>query len=273
MTGNYFNSSVVVPLVKASAQHAAFTDGDVVFDWTSFDIPKGTARLVGTSIQTRHNKVASQVAGLDLIFAKDDGTNSTPATMGTANAFMGVTNFSRTDVIGFLPGGVNDLSGLTATAATYQTTVRNDASGPVLESSTNSGTNVGYDRYYVGGLANGDLDLQSLVETDDAYDVSEVTDGVLDTLDGTACNLVFAIGDVIHAEDDIILGEIGALDANSITFKLDGSTSTNHSGAYTVPANLAAYKIQNGGADAGDLANNDMLYNVFPIRIILHFSR
>ena len=76
MKSKYFNSPVITPLVKASAQNAAFADGDIVFDWTSFDIPRGVARLLGATITYRHNKVASQVGCLDLVLAKDDGTNT-----------------------------------------------------------------------------------------------------------------------------------------------------------------------------------------------------
>ena len=39
MKTGFFNSSLIKPLVKASAQNAAFVDGDIVFDWTGFEIP------------------------------------------------------------------------------------------------------------------------------------------------------------------------------------------------------------------------------------------
>ena len=147
MKTNYFNSPVITPLVKASAQHAAFANGDIVFDWASFDIPKGSARLLGATITTRHNAVTNGVAAMDLIFAKDDGTNSTPTTLGTGNAILGVSNFSRTDIIGFVPGFLSDLSGegVTATAVTYQTFSISGGPSLILESSTTSGTNIGYD--------------------------------------------------------------------------------------------------------------------------------
>ena len=271
----YFNSPVIVPLVKASAQHAAFADGDIVFDWTSFDIPKGGARLLGATITTRHNQVASQVAGFDLVIARDGGNNSTPTSIGTANAILGVTNFSSTDIIGFLPGAAADMAGITATAASYQTTTA--SSSIVLEPSENgtaSGTNVGYDRYYVAGLANGAVDLTGLVAIGPSAGVDiSGNNGTFGVIDGTAPTLVFAPGDLLHAEDDIIVGEIASLDANNIVFKFSGETSTNHSSAYTVPANLAAWVIQNGAGAAGDLAEDDILYNVYPMRIILHFEK
>ena len=281
--GKYFNSAVITPLVTASVQHARFAEGDIVFDWTSFDIPRGAARLLGATITYRHNKVASQVGCFDLVFAKDDGTNSwysSDTSLGTGNALLGATNYANTDIIGFLPGKLTDMpgEGVLATAAAYQTSTAIDSS-IVLEPSEASGggANVGYDRYYVAGLSSGALDLRSLVAFDDDIDVSG-EDGTLTDLDGTAPNVVFAAGDILHAEDDIIIGEVASVTANNIVLKFDGSTSTNHAvvagnQSYTVPADIAAWRIQNGAGAAGDGAEDEIIYNIFPLRITLHFSK
>ena len=275
MKTNYFNSPVITPLVKASAQHAAFAEGDIVFDWASFDIPRGSSRLLGATITTRHNKVANQVGTLDLVFAKDNGANSTPTSIGTGNAILGVTNFASTDIIGFLPGKLSDMSGegITATAATYHTSAVSP-SPIILEPNSNSGANVGVDRYYVAGLASGALDLQGLVAIGPSAGVDiSGSNGTFGVIDGTDPRLVFAPGDLLHAEDDIIVGELAAVNQNDIVFKFSGETSANHSGTYTVPANIAAFRIQNGAGTAGDLLEDDILYNVFPLRITLHFSK
>jgi len=275
MKTNYFNSPVITPLVKASAQHAAFAEGDIVFDWASFDIPRGSSRLLGATITTRHNKVANQVGTLDLVFAKDNGANSTPTSIGTGNAILGVTNFASTDIIGFLPGKLSDMSGegVTATAATYHTSAVSP-SPIILEPNSNSGANVGVDRYYVAGLASGALDLQGLVAIGPSAGVDiSGNNGTFGVIDGTDPRLVFAPGDLLHAEDDIIVGELATVNQNDIVFKFSGETSANHSGTYTVPANIAAFRIQNGAGTAGDLLEDDILYNVFPLRITLHFSK
>ena len=279
--GKYFNSAVITPLVTASVQHAAFTEGDIVFDWTSFDIPRGAARLLGATITYRHNKVASQAGTLDLVFAKDGGNNTALTSLGTGNALLGATNYANTDIIGFLPGKLTDMpgEGVLATAAAYQTSTAIDS--PIvlepLATNTASGVNVGYDRYYVAGLSSGALDLRSLVAFDDDIDVSG-EDGTLSDLDGTAPNVVFAAGDILHADDDIIIGEVASVTANNIVLKFDGSTSTNHAvvagnQSYTVPADIAAWRVQNGAGAAGDLANNELVYNIYPLRIFLHFEK
>ena len=112
------------------------------------------------------------------------------------------------------------------------------------------------------GCLHGDVEPDNL---DDAVDVSGLSAATITTIDGTAANVAFAVGDVLHAQDDIIVGEIASLDADNITFRHDGKNGT--------PANFAAWQIQNGADAAGDLANNDELFNVNPIKIILHFEK
>lgn len=271
MKTNHFNSPVIVPLVKASAQNAVFADGDVLFDWTPFEIPRGTAKLIGASIIIRQNKVLALGGALDLVFVRDTAESATPEALGTANS--PIATFYREDIIGALPGADADVMG-GAGAVSYQST--SSSSGIIFEPETDSGSSVGYDKYHVGGLSNGTVDLRSLVALDDDVDVSG-NNGTINTLDGTATNLVFNRGDVLHVQDDIILGEISTNDANDITFKFDGSTSANHSlggnHGYIVPESLAAWRIQNGAGAAGDLSDDDLVYNVHPIRIILHFEK
>ena len=51
MKDRYF-SVEVKPTLPASKQHAAaFTAGDVLFDYTEFEIPKGTSRLIGATMK------------------------------------------------------------------------------------------------------------------------------------------------------------------------------------------------------------------------------
>jgi len=87
---------------------------------------------------------------------------------------------------------------------------------------------------------------------------------------------VFAPGDIIHAEDGVILGEVLSIpDANTINFKTDGSVVNHGNGEvlFTNPNGLTNWKIQNGAGAAGDLASGDELYNINPITLILHFEK
>lgn len=247
MLSNFFNSSPIIPTIKASVQNAgAFTNGDVLFDWASFDIPRGPARLLGATISIRTNQVGQALgSGIALVFAKDDGTNTAPATMGTEHAAFGLSNFNRTDIIGFVDGSSGEISGSQGiqTAVAYQTTSVNQP-GLVLESSPNSGSTTGTDRFYVGGLAAGSLILTSNVTVDGTPATNQ------NNLDTTASDdsptTVFAAEDVIHDEDDRPMGTISSVTTNDIV-------------------------MQSNLANAG--VNSKKLYNINPIRIILHFEK
>ena len=241
MNTNYFNSSVIKPIVKASAQNAEFVDGDIVFDWTGFEIPRGTAQLLGATIKIRAKGDAGQTvqpAGIDLLFAKGPVPDATPTSLGTANAE--VTNFASADIVGAMPYGAADSFG---SRTLYQSTV--SSSELVLEPNSNSGSNVGFDKFYVAGLAAGALDFVSaLTVNETSFGAAAQTVITTADLDPTL-NLV--PGDIIHAHDDAVLGTILTVDsATQITLTV---------------ANTAA------------IAEDDILYNIHPIEIILHFNK
>ena len=239
MKTGYFNSSVVKPLVKASAQHAAFVTGDIVFDWTGFEIPRGTAKLLGATIKIRSKGDSGstvQPAGVNLLFAKGPVPDATPTSLGTANAE--VTNFASTDIIGAMPSAAADSFGL---RTLYQSTV--SSSELVLEPNGNSGSNVGVDKFYVAGLAAGSLDFTSAVTVDGTPAANQANLDVAD-LDPA---LFMAVGDVVHDEDDRLMGTISVF-----------TDSTN----VLMAANLA-----NAGV------NDKKIYNINPIEIILHFQK
>jgi len=239
MKTGYFNSSLIKPLVKASAQNAAFVAGDIVFDWTGFEIPRGTAKLLGATIKIRSKGDSGstvQPAGVNLLFAKGPFPDATPTSLGTANAE--VTNFASTDIVGAMPSAAADSFGL---RTLYQSTV--SSSELVLEPNGNSGDNVGVDKFYVAGLAAGALDFRSSVTVDGTPGTGQANLDVAD-LDP---DLFMAVGDVVHDEDDRLMGTISVF------------TGTNDVG---MAANLA-----NAGV------NDKLIYNINPIEIILHFQK
>tara|TARA_Y100001938_G_C7978328_1_gene372996 strand:+ start:41 stop:880 length:840 start_codon:yes stop_codon:yes gene_type:complete len=278
--GKYF-SVEVIPTIAASTQ-VAYSADDVLFDWTSFQVPRGANKLISVTVIQRGTEGATQAAkDIDLVFAKTIN-GSAPATMGTANATASAAPAVSNHIIGLTH---LDAAGDFGAAAFDYFSVGSTGSGAaasmipalVLEGEVNrSGDNVGYDTLYVGGIAgNSAGDFGTGVVTSRTVDVSGLSAAQLVNADieGTNPTLQFAVGDIIHATDDIILGEIESLDANTITFKADGSTTTSLKGEYTVPADLAAWKIQNGAGAAGDLASGDELFNIHPVRIILSFEK
>ena len=266
--GKFFNVEVK-PTILASKLATVYGSGDVVFDWHAIDVPKGASKLMGvTAIMRQKHGTAGNEIPFQLVYAKSIN-NVAPSSLGTVNATASGTGYYN-NVIGKSTFTANDyMSDILNNGVTVVALAQGGASSEkpsiVLEGEPNSGTNVGYDKLYVGMIAEGAFDFTTAALLDDAVDVSGLSAATITTIDGTAANLVFAVGDVLHVQDDIIVGEIASLDADNITFRHDGKNGT--------PDGFANWQIQNGAGAAGDLANNDELINVNPIKIILHFEK
>ena len=255
----------IKPTITASLQEVgAFSDDDVLFDWTKFQVPKGANRIIGVTALVRGTNGSRQEQPFDLYFASTDDNS-----LGTINATADGTGFYN-DLIGYMNIAAAQYGdGLDTMAVVHSLSTRN-----ILLPKIPGANNAGYDTFYVGGIAKGALDFSTNSETDNTVDVSGLSVPTITTLDGTACNLAFAVGDIIHVEDDIILGEVASLDANNITFKVDGSKQYHAGGLvlHTNPSSFSAWQTQNGAGAAGDLANNDELYNLHPITLLIHFE-
>ena len=271
-----------IPTIIASKQ-VAFGANDVNFDWTSFQVPKGAAKLSAVTMVVRGTNGAIQAArDIDIYFAK--------SIKGVAPPTFGVVN----GTVDGLPAVTNHIIGMTHVDASSEYgannfdffNVGNTGSGSasnnipsiVLQGEPDSGDNVGYDTLYVAAKS-AQFDFGTNALTTGAVDVSGLSTATVGSLDdGSAGDALattkFAVGDIIHATGDIILGEIASIDSDAaITFRHDGGTTLDPAGSYVVPADLAAWKIQNGAGAAGDLANNDELFNIHPIKLIFHFEK
>ena len=279
MNSKYFNIKVK-PTIKASDQHAgAFAAHDLLFDWVSFDMPKGGACLRGATVLVRGVDGAAQTArDFTLFFATPSMDGTAPTSLGAENATInGVGYFNN--LIGAVAMDANDNAGsldFTNIMSTGGGAGADQIPFTVIEGRPHLTKN-GYNKVYLGGAAGASCtwDFSTAVVTSRAVDVSGLSAAQLVNADiqGTDPRTVFAPGDIIHAEDDVVVGEIESMaDANTITFKADGSDTESET-SYTVPADLTAWKIQNGAGAAGDLASGDELYNVNPITRILHFEK
>jgi len=239
MKTNYFNSAVIIPTVTASKQHAAaFADGDVLFSWTGFEIPKGTAKLLGATIQVRPRINSSQTAltGINLLIARGTSPDTNPNNIGNINS--GIIAPREADIIAHLK--VNPTSDVFGKKTIFQSTI--SSCETVIEPNPNSGSNIGVDKFYITGLATDSMSMGS----DMTVDGTPATNQAVLTVADVFGTLGFAKGDVIHDEDDRLMGTAKLVDDTDITLE----------------ANLA-----NAGV------NDKKLYNINPIRIILHFSK
>ncbi len=118
----------------------------------------------------------------------------------------------------------------------------------LLSGEPESGTNVGYDKLYIAGIAADANDFTSLVRINNG-----TLDGDTFTVDGLDPRLTFAIGDVIAATttaDTSVSKSLGTIksmpDANTIVLE----TTTENA-----------------------ILNDDFIYNTTPIKIELQFER
>tara|TARA_R100001510_G_scaffold50906_1_gene50268 strand:+ start:49 stop:882 length:834 start_codon:yes stop_codon:yes gene_type:complete len=276
---NKYFTVTVRPTIPASKQHLdQFSDGDALFDWAEFNVPKGANRLLNvTAIVRKETGTTSNEIPFSIVFGKSinkTAPNSIGTLHGTANGigyqhniigkamFIAKDNLTKLDNIEIFTlnsGGADS-----------------DHCDIVLEGEPDSGINVGFDKLYVAGIAEGNLDFKTGVVTSRAVDVSGLSAAQLVNADieGTDPRTVFAPGDIIHANGtsstDVVVGEIESMaDANTITFKTDGSKVLHANGEtlFTNANGLTAFQGQD------DLDSGDELYNIHPITLIFSFER
>lgn len=281
--GKYFTTTIK-PTIGAAQQHAAaFADNDLLFDWTAFNVPKGANKLMNITALVRGTDGAAQSFAINYIFAKSINKTA-PSSLGTINATANGVGYQNNllaacqmEEAEILVGGGLDIMSIAPAhnGSSTPTTGQN----LVLEGEPDSGSSVGYDKLYIAGITpDGDASFSTGVVTSRGVDVSGLSAAQLVNADieGTDPRNVFAPGDIVHAEDGIILGEIESMaDINTITFKTDGSKQ-HHAGGeilFSNPSGLANWKIQNGAGTAGDLASGDELYNLHPITLILSWEK
>tara|TARA_R110002020_G_scaffold215232_2_gene422361 strand:+ start:424 stop:1230 length:807 start_codon:yes stop_codon:yes gene_type:complete len=268
MTSKYFTVEVK-PIISAIAAglHTAFADGDVLFDWHAFQIPRGGGRLIGAHAELRPKGDSGATPNkfpLELLFGRHNfdhpneggNTNYTgPSTLGALNSAPANSGNISTLVdtfIGQVPIVAGDFADSIDPLAIASTS---DTNGIILQRQEGQhnrgnvgGGTAGTSRFYIAGIAGGDLDFVSATLINNG-----TLDGSVFTVDGTDPRLHIAPGDTIRActatdtSTSKTLGTVASMaDANTIT--LTDTTSVA-------------------------VVNNDIIYNTSPIRILLTFER
>ena len=250
--GKYFTSTCK-PTIAASKQHAgAFSAGHVLFDWTELEVPKGTSCIRSVTMLTRPKGDAGPTANqftLSLLYSTSDTTS-----LGTVRAapdkvpnddIIGVTEFSsnnyaRSSVISTsvaTAGGANDDDG--------------QAFPPLIVTPDPiTGTNVGFDKIYVAGVAMGAWVWGQTVNQIADADIDTSSPGTTLVLDGSGMDIRehFIAGDVLHAHDDAVIGTVASV-TNDTTLELTEAIST------------------------GVLEDDDYVYNLNPLTFIFGFEK
>ena len=254
--GKYFTVEVT-PTITASRQAAnssVYSAGDILFDWTSFQMPRGAARLIGlTAVMRGKNGAAQTISDLDFYFAKTvDGV--APATIGTLNGSGTAAPIVSNHLIGMTR--IDDGAGYGESGLDYFTIAKSGGGANVSESPdicvlegetdagsstlyisciTGTGTDFGTTVLARGGEAAGVL----VVETDKGAD------------DDPNADLIFAVGDTLHSATDDVLGKVASIAAF-------GSSKQD---------------ITFAAVTEDVIADNEEIFNINPIRLILSFEK
>ncbi len=251
----YFTKEIK-PTIAASKQHAgAFASGTLLFDWVEFKIPSGGAKLVGASILIRPKGDTTPTAnniGAGFLFSTGASTG-TPSSLGTVQSALG--NTPRNDYMGVLEFATANYG-----PAASKGTVVAHASGaggsgsftPIVFSQKNAvHRSASEDSFYIAGFSNGTIDFRSINQVNEtSFGVGAQTVITMsDDSDGTSMDVRshFIAGDIFHAQDDAVLGTVASVDS--------------------------ATQITLTAANTEAIADNDTIYNIHPVRVLLHFEK
>ena len=249
--GKYFTKRVlptipVANMIDSDKSDNAFGSRDVLFNWFAFDIPKGAARLIGASVELRPKGDAGatpNLFALELMLAKTK-TGVAPVTLGAVNsAPTAVLNPGR--MISYIPIVAGDFAAELDSISFAQATPKSPV---VLDGEPTTGTNVGYDKYYIAAIAGDAIDFTTTC----TINAGDLTGPVL-TIADIDPRLFLAVGDTIAVTttaDTSVAKSMGVIksmaDANTITLKEAFTTA---------------------------VVDNDFVYNTTPVTIKLHFER
>jgi len=227
----------------------AFADGDVLFDWTAFDIPRGAAKLIGVTAEIRPKGDSGSTPNkfpFELLFAKTKSLVD-PSTLGPLNAAPAASAVLSTQADRFL-GTMPVVAGDFADADQMAYASADAPEGMVFEGEINSGTNVGYDRILVGGIAGGAFAFTStcLIDNGDL-------DGPTMTVKDVDPRLFILPGDTVAVAttaDTSVTKAMGVVDSMT-------STTIVLTEAFTT----------------ADVVDEDIVYNTSPIKLILTFEK
>jgi len=258
----YFTVEVKPTMAASLLQTAAFGNGDILFPWTAFDVPKGGAKLVGATVLTRpkgDSGPSGNNFGMDLIFSKTNDQQFGPVNGSPYNAptndLLGVIGITTGHTGHWARSGTSTCVATSSAGGAGQPAaiVFSNLSGQDVISGTEASrvaSNVGYDRFYVSALASAAFNFTSIntIETTEAASATIHCDG-----SGMDLREHFLPGDVLHcattvgaASADDVIGTVKTVDsATNIT--LTATAETTH-------------------------VDGTIIMNIHPIRVILHFE-
>mgnify|MGYP003644377932 CR=1 FL=1 len=253
--GKYFTVEVKPTVSVAALAGGNIANAEIMCDWHGFDVPKGSSRLIGITMRyTGKNGVYYAPTDYEIFWAKSIRGNA-PGTMGDDGAIV--------DTHGWFPNiigktyvdssqNANDADLIMGSIVTVASTASGAGAGDeqnynslVLTGEPETGSNVGYDKLYVGIIAKATHNWgASTMECGTGLATTSPTLAVTDLspiLSG------IGPGDVLRDEDANLLGTVKSVDSAT---------------SMTMEANL-------GNASAA----GKLVYNTTPITLVLSFEK
>jgi hypothetical protein len=224
MFKNRFHLATIKPKINTLG-NVAFAADDVLFDWTSFEVPKGGCcfRSFNAVMAGTNGTAANGGFKVDLYFAKSIG-NLAPPSLGTPNAATTVIKATAArpyinnyhcvnggeyeddsdGMVGFnvlgkgtVPGGGVSSPGAHVLMSVMEgsTSWIGDLDSPRGNSTGHKATTPGYQTMWVAGIAQGAYDFGTAVLLNQAGNQAASTVPVDLVFDGTDADDVFAVGD------------------------------------------------------------------------------
>ena len=258
--GKYFNVNVIPDCIAGDVSDNNGEDvggGDIIFDWTAVDVPKGSCLLksVVAHVNAEDGAYGSgSLTDYELIFAKSVN-GVAPPSLGTINAvqtacgelrhhYIGAVRLESTSIKGTL---AKTAFGVAFHAGSTGQTNENFMTNFVVDLEPISGTNVGYDTLYVAAFQMSARAYGTAVLANGAVDASsaQATEVVVDGVDATK---LFSVGDQVYVVDldTPIPGTLTKVETLKLTFSEANTTV--------------------------DITDDDELLNANPIRIKLGFE-
>ena len=233
--GKYFNVAIKPPIAVAALAAGNITSDEVLFDWHGFDVPKGACKLIGlTILYTGKNGVKYAPTDFDIFWATGDADGTAPTTMGDDGAAVDTFGWfnniqGKTGVDASDGDNTSDLiTGyvISPQNVSIQADVLNNGqtSGMVLQGAPLSGTNVGYDKLYIGAVATATHNWgASTVVSDGTQSTSSPTI----TVKTVSAVITCGPGDILRDEDGLLFGTVKTVDsATSITLEDNSASAT-----------------------------------------------
>ena len=199
MNSKYHLTQEIKPEVNLLG-NIAFTDLDLVFDWTAFEIPRGTCNMRALTMKIKGTLAAdgNHDIDLNLYFAKSidgvappslGGSNTAPTVIAATAARPWIMAFHKIDA----SASSMDASGLIS----YNLFSQENRPDVIIEGDpAYSTTTSGYQTIWVAAIARGALDFGSDVLVAGEHSADDLTIVVDGTPGGDD---MFAIGDTITA--------------------------------------------------------------------------